>query len=578
LTGAHLQQGELTRNGPQNTIAAALRFPAEDAGRSLADLVRRDLDAALQLLTDRAQYITGASGAAIALKRNGMNDMLCRASTGENAPELGALLSTEYGLSGESVRTRQALRCDDAEHDDRVNREVCRQLGIASVVVMPVVDDDEVLGVFELFSGQANAFGERDLSAVQRLTEMVQTAVRLANAAEQLPEKLNAAQAPSEVNAIDAKEPLAVEPVAVEEDILDEHLPDEHVLDESVLDEQVLDEHLLEVETVEAVEPPAPVPGVVQEIVQGIVQEIAQKVVQKPDTVVAATPSPRPESIGAMPPALKPEPIREHEPIAAPAVAVAGEPKPAAATPASQPTPSREPVPAVGAASISAVEPEIPTVEIPKAASRIAPPDFVSPKKKLFWSAALDLASEAKAADSDESHVPPVLRGLRKCEACGFPVSAGRVLCVECEEKKWRGQLRKPPANGNAAPSGKAALAGTGAVEKAAGVTTATKAAPVASAAAASAVSPASAEVSKKAQVPALSTEIPSTGNPSTEHASTDLSAEKALPVQAPFEQAAPELVLSAAAAPRQSWISAHKYIVVALLVAAAIVAIFLSR
>ena len=135
-------------------------------------MARRN-EAALQLLADRAQYITGATGAAIALRRNGRNDMLCRASTGINAPELGALLSTEFGLSGESLRARQALRCDNAESDVRVNREVCRQLGIASVVVMPVVNDDGVLGVFELFSGRVNAFGERDLSAVQRLSEMV---------------------------------------------------------------------------------------------------------------------------------------------------------------------------------------------------------------------------------------------------------------------------------------------------------------------------------------------------------------------------------------------------------------------
>ena len=167
-----------------------VRSPPGDGGHSLAEMARRDLDAALQLLADRAQYITGATGAAIALRRNGRNDMLCRASTGSNAPELGALLSTEFGLSGESVRTRQALRCDDAESDVRVNREVCRQLGIASVVVMPVVNDDGVLGVFELFSGRVNAFGERDLSAVQRLSEMVETAVRLAEAAEQLPERL----------------------------------------------------------------------------------------------------------------------------------------------------------------------------------------------------------------------------------------------------------------------------------------------------------------------------------------------------------------------------------------------------
>src|SRR5580693_9532540 len=160
------------------------RFPGEDSGRSLAEMAYSDLDAALQLLAERAQYITGASGAAIALRRGQHNDMLCRASVGSNAPELGALLSTEYGLSGESVRTHKALHCDDAERDPRVNREGCRQLGIASVVVMPIVSDDQVLGVFELFSGKPRAFEPRDFSALQRLTEMVETAVKHALAAQ----------------------------------------------------------------------------------------------------------------------------------------------------------------------------------------------------------------------------------------------------------------------------------------------------------------------------------------------------------------------------------------------------------
>ena len=149
-----------------NPSEPGLRFPAEDAGRSLAEMAHADLDAALQLLAERAEYITGASGAAIALRRGERNDMLCRASAGSNAPELGALLSTEYGLSGESVRTRQLLRCDDAERDPRVNHDVCRELGIASVVVMPIVSDEKVLGVFELLSGKPRAFDERDLSAL----------------------------------------------------------------------------------------------------------------------------------------------------------------------------------------------------------------------------------------------------------------------------------------------------------------------------------------------------------------------------------------------------------------------------
>jgi hypothetical protein len=166
------------------TSGASPRFPGEDGGSSLAEMAQSDLDAALQLLAERAQYITGASGAAIALRRGEHHDMLCRASTGSNAPELGALLSMEYGLSGESVRSRQLLRCDDAERDPRVNHDVCRELGIASVVVMPIVSQEQVLGVFELLSGKPRAFGERDLSALLRLSEMVETAVNHAIAAQ----------------------------------------------------------------------------------------------------------------------------------------------------------------------------------------------------------------------------------------------------------------------------------------------------------------------------------------------------------------------------------------------------------
>src|SRR5271155_3489702 len=163
------------------------RVPGKDGRRSLAEMAYSDLDAALQLLAERAQYITGANGAAIALRRGQHNDMLCRASVGSNAPELGALLSMEYGLSGESVRTHKPLRCDDTERDPRVNREGCRQLGIASVVVMPIVSEQQVLGVFELFSGQPRAFDPRDLTALQRLGEMVETAVKHAVAAQTTP-------------------------------------------------------------------------------------------------------------------------------------------------------------------------------------------------------------------------------------------------------------------------------------------------------------------------------------------------------------------------------------------------------
>jgi hypothetical protein len=95
---------------------------------------------------------------------------------------LGAHLQLNSGLSGESVRTRQVLRCDDAETDPRVNRESCRALGIASVVVMPLIEAQQVHGVFELFSDRAYAFEERDMTALERIAQMIQTAVGQAEA------------------------------------------------------------------------------------------------------------------------------------------------------------------------------------------------------------------------------------------------------------------------------------------------------------------------------------------------------------------------------------------------------------
>jgi FOG: GAF domain len=344
----------LTAARATDTLAVAGQLSEQDAGRSLAEMAQRDLDAALQLLADRAQFITGASGAAIALRRDGKNDMLCRASAGSNAPELGTLLSTEFGLSGESVRTRQLLRCDDAERDARVNREVCRQMGIASVVVMPVVNDDEVLGVFELFSGKANAFGDRDVSAVQRLSGMVETAVRLAYLTQNLPAQLKAASNSSMEAVSGSKEEKAPK------------------VEEEILDDQILDVSIAAVDSEANVSPAEELVLPAIDATTGIATEHAAK-------------------------DLRPE-VAEASPVKA-------------AVPAT---------PTIAAVAQPAVE---------------AP----APQKPLFWSAAnLDPSAE-KPEDSDQSHVPPVLRGLRKCEACGFPISEGRALCVECEEKNGAG-------------------------------------------------------------------------------------------------------------------------------------------
>lgn len=159
-----------------------LQFPTEDDGKSLEAAAQRDLESALQLLAERAQYLMGASGAAIAL-RDG-EAMICRASAGPTAPLLETTLQVDSGLTAESIRKRQILRCDDAESDRRVDQESFRALGVKSVMVTPLLRQKEAIGIFELLAERSYAFEDRDVAVLERLSEMALTALEQVNAGE----------------------------------------------------------------------------------------------------------------------------------------------------------------------------------------------------------------------------------------------------------------------------------------------------------------------------------------------------------------------------------------------------------
>ena len=129
------------------------------------------LEIVLNEVAEQACLATGASGAAIALERDG--EWICRASAGSNAPQLGARLDAERGLSGACVHTRQVQRCDDALNDVRVDAEACRELGVYSVIVFPLLLKGKLAGVFELFSMERSAFRERDERTLEALSQRV---------------------------------------------------------------------------------------------------------------------------------------------------------------------------------------------------------------------------------------------------------------------------------------------------------------------------------------------------------------------------------------------------------------------
>jgi len=134
-----------------------------------------DLEPGISIIAEKAQALTGATGAAIALRRG--NEIVCRARTGRTAPDVGCRLQTDSGLSAECVRTGEVLLCHDAESSPRVDVATCRHLGVRSILVAPLRHFRRTLGVFEVLSSTPNAFDHHDVATMQFLSGMMVAAI-----------------------------------------------------------------------------------------------------------------------------------------------------------------------------------------------------------------------------------------------------------------------------------------------------------------------------------------------------------------------------------------------------------------
>jgi hypothetical protein len=132
-------------------------FPPSSGRSSCAQESLSNLDACGPIV-ERALNSTGATGAALATWRD--HDMVCVSTAGSLAPPVGTRFETQSGFSGRCIRLRRLLRCDDAESDSRIDREKCRELGIRSMVAVPIEANGVVVGLLEVFSRRANAFSE----------------------------------------------------------------------------------------------------------------------------------------------------------------------------------------------------------------------------------------------------------------------------------------------------------------------------------------------------------------------------------------------------------------------------------
>jgi GAF domain-containing protein len=134
-----------------------------------------DLEPAISVIAERAQSLTCASGAAIALRKG--DEMVCRARAGRTAPDLGVRLQSDSGISADCVRTGEVVLCHDAAENPRVDLAACQRLGVRSILAAPLRHFRRTLGVFEVFSAAPYAFASRDVATMQLLSSVMVAAI-----------------------------------------------------------------------------------------------------------------------------------------------------------------------------------------------------------------------------------------------------------------------------------------------------------------------------------------------------------------------------------------------------------------
>ena len=164
VSGSHHVRARFFENPERDTFSDGEIHSAENG-----------LQPSINVIAERAQTLTRATGAAIALRKG--SEIVCRARTGRTAPDLGVRLQTDSGISAECVRTGEVVLCHDAQRNPQVDLASCHRLGARSILAAPLRHLRRTLGIFEVLSSAPYAFNHSDVATMQLLASMIVAAI-----------------------------------------------------------------------------------------------------------------------------------------------------------------------------------------------------------------------------------------------------------------------------------------------------------------------------------------------------------------------------------------------------------------
>src|SRR5664280_442415 len=114
-----------------------------------------------RVLAEALVLVPSAEGAVIELYAKRAS-LVITAASGNVADSVGSVLSVAHSLSGLAIRSGVTQRCYDATTDPRVDTTLAAELGVLSMICVPLRRGDERVGVLDITSSKASAFGSVD--------------------------------------------------------------------------------------------------------------------------------------------------------------------------------------------------------------------------------------------------------------------------------------------------------------------------------------------------------------------------------------------------------------------------------
>ena len=134
-------------------------------------------DEVMDLVVERAATLTPAATAAIALVEG--DELIVRAASRTTGAQAPTRLSRS-GVAGQCLAERRPLSIDDTAADPRVDAETRQRTGAASLLYVPLLYGEAVVGVIEAAAARAAAFSDEDVEVLRLLAQIIAIALHRA--------------------------------------------------------------------------------------------------------------------------------------------------------------------------------------------------------------------------------------------------------------------------------------------------------------------------------------------------------------------------------------------------------------